>query len=369
MSGIQTSPRVPPHFATPAGPAAPPTAPRATSASSTPTDAVETGGLRPLDPPVQRERLTQLFLRLTQIPGPTRQERKIADAIKAEVADIGFDGASIREDDAGRKIGGNAGNVIVDIPGNVPNAPPIIFCSHMDTVPLAVGCKPRLGADGIIRTDGTTALGGDNRAGCAEILEAMREIKESNLPHGPIQLVFTVAEEGGLLGSARLNPADLHGKYAFVMDVFKANQVYLQDGHLLGVPGDKPHDHTDRVASPPYPTPPSDIKLTDAEKEILGFTATAMSNAGLTPEYYRLEWGGTDAIALRRHGVNAMSLGAGENNVHTRQETMAVSDMVASTTVVRSLVDLAARAGNAALARGAAAAAVPGPVGALLATV
>jgi tripeptide aminopeptidase len=152
----------------------------------------------PENPPVNRQRLVDLFLRLTQIRGETRNERLIADAVKAEAASIGFEGARIKEDDAGRRIRGNAGNVIIDIPGNVPNAPAIMFCSHLDTVPLAVGVKPQVGTDGIIRSDGTTALGGDNRAGCAEILEAMREIKEHNLPHGPIQLVFCWARPSSI---------------------------------------------------------------------------------------------------------------------------------------------------------------------------
>ena len=233
-----------------------------------PKDELAPVRVSPVDPPVQRERLTQLFLRLVQIPGASYEEREIADAIKAEVTDIGFDGATIREDEAGQAIGGNTGNVIVEIPGNVEGAPPIIFSSHMDTVPLAAGCHPQLGDDGVIRTDGRTALGGDNRAGCSEILEAMREIKENNLPHGPLQLVFCVGEEEGLLGSSALNPAELKGKYAFVMDVFKANQIYIQDSHLLATPNEITRssvDHAHREARALPPTPPFDLDLSDSE--------------------------------------------------------------------------------------------------------
>ena len=320
--------------------------PAGTSPSPEPVDGRAPLQVQPLDPPVQRERLTQLFLRLTQIPGASYNERQIADAIKAEVTDIGFEGATIKEDQAGQAIGGNTGNVIVDIPGNVEGAPAIIFSSHMDTVPLAVGCHPTLGDDGIIRTDGKTALGGDNRAGCSEILEAVREIKEGNLPHGPLQLVFCVGEEEGLLGSEELKAGQLHGKYAFVMDVFKANEMYLQYGHVLEAPEQSTRDTVDRAHRQTEQLPPAnpdDSDLSPKEKEIVDFTSRAMQRVGLQPAFYDLEWGGTDAISMRQLGINAISLGAGEEGEHTRKEQMAVDDLVASTTLVRGIVEQAAQ--------------------------
>jgi len=90
-------------------------------------------------------------------------------------------GYAVREDDAGKKIGGNTGNLLVDVPAPVPDAPPLIFLCHMDTVQLAVGVKPVIDGDNI-HTNGKTALGGDDRAGNAEILEVLRLIKEKNLP-------------------------------------------------------------------------------------------------------------------------------------------------------------------------------------------
>ncbi|MBM3462919.1 MAG: hypothetical protein FJX76_12530, partial [Armatimonadetes bacterium] len=135
-------------------------------------DKIEVGGA--LNPPVNEGRLLQNFLRLVQIPGNTRNERRIADTLKQDCTALGYE---VFEDDAGQRIGGNAGNLIVNIPGNVPGAMPILFAAHMDTVRLAVGVRPQI-RDGIISSDGTTALGGDDRAGCAEIMEAVREVTE-----------------------------------------------------------------------------------------------------------------------------------------------------------------------------------------------
>lgn len=316
--------------------------------------------------PVNEQRLVDTFLRLVQVPGPSLRERPIADQLKKELSELGL---TAREDDAGKVLGGNAGNLIVDIPGNVAQAPSLLFACHMDTVPLAVGVKPQI-EKGIIKSDGTTALGGDNRAGCAEVLEAIREIKEQNLPHGPIQLVFTVAEERGLLGAQELDPTQLQADFAYAVDVFKPHQIFTQGRHLLNQPivlDEHTMDrlHTERQNAPIEP--PDWLRLTFEEREILNFTAGAMQDIGFTPEFRKLEWGGTDAIALRQHGFNAISLGAGENNPHTRRETVEVKDLVDATRLIKGLVARAAAVGQERQAARQAAAAVGGPVGAALA--
>jgi di/tripeptidase len=331
-------------------------------AASEPVDSLASDPDAELSPPVNRERLVETFLRLVQVPGPTRNERQIADQLKREYSGLA---ESIKEDGAGALIGGNTGNLIINIKGNVPDAIPIMFSSHMDTVRLAVGVKPQIN-NGVITSDGTTALGGDDRAGQAEILEAIREVKENNLPHGDIQLVLTVAEEGGLLGSAELDPADLKGRFAFVMDVFKANHIYTQGRHLLAAPPDlvtpQMVNHAHTHVEDAVPTIPDNLNLTPEEKAILGFTSLAMERVGEKPEFFSLEFAGTDAIMLREKGISAISLGAGENNPHTRRESVEINDLVRSTRLVRSIIDLAARTKIP-----AAAAAVGGPIGAALA--
>jgi di/tripeptidase len=306
-----------------------------------------------LDPPVNKERLLNDFLELVQVPGASRKERKIADKIKEELAEMGLEAF---EDDAGKAIRGNAGNLIVNIEGNVEGAPTLLFAAHMDTVPLAVGVKPQI-KDGYVITDGTTALGGDNRAGVAEILEAVREVREQNLPHGDLQLLFTVAEEEGLLGAQALDPKLLKSDYAFAVDVFEANQLYTQGRHFL-INGEEPpkidltkitHDdiHAAREAAKHAPVvPPSHLRLTEAEKKIFGLATDAMQDLGFKPEFRAIEWAGTDAIALREHGLNAISLGAGEDNPHTRSERVEITDLERSTQLIRSLIANAAEMGT-----------------------
>lgn len=307
-----------------------------------------------LDPPVNSERLLNDFLELVQVPGASRKERKIADKIKAELAEMGLEAI---EDDAGSKIRGNAGNLIVSIKGNVEGAPTLLFGAHMDTVPLAVGVKPQI-KDGYVTSDGTTALGGDNRAGVAEILEAVREVREQNLPHGDLKLVFTVAEEEGLLGAQELDPKHFQGvDFGFAVDVFEANQLYTQGRHWLvnGDPAPKidlsklTHEDIDaaKLAAKHAPVvPPSHLRLTEPEKKIFDFASDAMQDLGFQPEFKSIEWAGTDAIAFRELGLNAISLGAGEDNPHTRSERVEIADLQRSTQLIRSLIANAAEKGT-----------------------
>ena len=52
--------------------------------------------------------------------------------------------------------------------------------------------QPVVKEDGYVYSDGTTILGADDKAGLAAIIEAIKQIKESNLPHGQIQIIITV---------------------------------------------------------------------------------------------------------------------------------------------------------------------------------
>ena len=88
--------------------------------------------------------------------------------------------------------------------------PRLLFATHLDTVPLCAGAKPKREGDRIV-SDGTTALGGDNRTGCAVLVTLAETLLKHKLPHPPITLLFTVREESGLHGARELDPADLGG--------------------------------------------------------------------------------------------------------------------------------------------------------------
>lgn len=163
---------------------------------------------------VDRNRLVSLFLELVQIDSLSRKEREVALRVKRELEVLS---AEVVIDDAGEKVGGNTGNVIARIKGNVPTAPSLLLSAHMDTVVPGEGVKPLVEGD-IIKTDGRTILGGDDKSGIAIICEAIRTLKERGLPHGDIEVVFTIGEEAGLLGAKHLDFSRLKSRYGLVLD-------------------------------------------------------------------------------------------------------------------------------------------------------
>jgi tripeptide aminopeptidase len=86
----------------------------------------------------------------------------------------------------------------------------MMFSTHLDTVPLCAGAKPKREGDRIV-AEGETALGGDNRTGCAVLVSLVETLLQHKLPHPPLTLLFTVREESGLHGARELDPADLGG--------------------------------------------------------------------------------------------------------------------------------------------------------------
>ncbi len=163
---------------------------------------------------IQKDRLTDLLVELIKIDSLSRKERAIALRLKQELETLG---ATVWMDQAGDKVGGDTGNVIGFFPGNTAGVSPLLLSAHMDTVVPGEGIVPILQGD-ILRTDGTTVLGGDDKSGVAIICEVLRTIRENEIPCGDIDVVFTICEEAGLLGAKLLDVSRLRARTGLVLD-------------------------------------------------------------------------------------------------------------------------------------------------------
>jgi tripeptide aminopeptidase len=163
---------------------------------------------------INQERLKNLLLELVQIDSHSRKELEVALCLKKYCEELG---AEVEIDDAGEKVGGNTGNVIARFAGTIPGAETIMMSAHMDTVVPGEGVKPIIEGD-IIRTDGTTVLGGDDKSGCAIIIEVIRCLQEQNIPYAPIEAIFSICEEVGLLGAKNVDVSKLKARYGLVFD-------------------------------------------------------------------------------------------------------------------------------------------------------
>lgn len=163
---------------------------------------------------VNEKRLVESFMELVKIDSISREERNLADFLIEKLEDLGLE---VIVDQAGEKVKSNSGNMIARFKGNIKEVTPIMFSAHMDTVVPGKNINPLLKGEKIV-SSGKTILGADDKAAIAALLEALHIIKEKNISHGDIEIVFTICEEMGLHGAKNLDISDLNAQMAFVLD-------------------------------------------------------------------------------------------------------------------------------------------------------
>jgi tripeptide aminopeptidase len=163
---------------------------------------------------IYKQRMAEYVMNLIRIDSLSRKEKDVGIKLRKDMEEIG---GECFFDDVGKIVQGNIGNLLVKIKGNKADANPILLSAHMDTVGPGEGIKPRIEA-GIIKSDGTTILGSDDKSGIAIIVEVVKTIKEKKIPHGDIEIAFTICEEVGLLGAKHIEVSNFKSKYGIVLD-------------------------------------------------------------------------------------------------------------------------------------------------------
>ena len=163
---------------------------------------------------IDRERMVAEFCELVQIDSLSWREGAMAARVLEKLRALGFE---VEVDDGGKEAGGETGNVIARLSPIDDRLPCTMFNAHIDTVVPGEGIRPVVVGDRIT-AESETITGADDKAGVAVIFEAVRQILEGKIPHGGIEVVFTVAEEIGLCGAKGMDFSRLHSKMAYVMD-------------------------------------------------------------------------------------------------------------------------------------------------------
>ena len=249
----------------------------------------------------EKARLNDTFAELCRISSPFGEERAMADDVTARLRAMGLE---VSEDDAAEATGGSAGNLLarIEARGGAGSRRTILLCAHLDTVSQAAPIDPVVVDDGWENAnDGI--LGADNKAAVAVILEVARRATIEGAPVD-IELLFTVAEENGLVGALHFDAGSLRSEFGFVFD--HATPI----GEVV-------------VASPTF------YRL---GAEFHGRAA----HAGLRPE------DGRSAVLAAAHAITAMPLGRIDEE--TTANVGSVSGGVGSTNVVPERARLLAEA-------------------------
>ncbi|MDR1831705.1 MAG: M20/M25/M40 family metallo-hydrolase [Fusobacteriaceae bacterium] len=214
---------------------------------------------------VNEKRLIGRFLDLVKIPSPSLHERRVGEYLIETLQEMGV---TVTEDEAGVAEGGDCGNITAFIPGNGKRA--VMFTAHMDTV---VPCETIMPVEeaGVIRTDGTSILGGDDKSGIAAMLETAQVLLENELERPDIVLAFSIGEEIGLLGAKH-----------FAIEKYAPEFVYVLDS--AGKPG---------------------VAVTKAPNSANGWIRIIgkAAHAGLAPET------GINALTVAAHAITQIKLG------------------------------------------------------------
>ena len=136
------------------------------------------------------QRMIDQFMEMVRIDSESGHEAEFIAYLKPEFEKLG---AKTRVDEYGNLI------AFLDEQGCTGRDPIMMSC-HADTVQPGKGIEPVL-VDGVIRSAGDTILGADDKAGIAELLEALRvaEVRP------PVEVAITRQEAVGLLGVKELD--------------------------------------------------------------------------------------------------------------------------------------------------------------------
>ncbi len=113
-----------------------------------------------------RDRLVETLIDLIRIDSPTGEEDDIDREVTSRLQNLGF---RVRHDDYQ--------NLIATLDGR---GEPLMLSAHLDTVEPGRGIQPHLDGD-VLRSDGTTILGGDCKAGVAIVLEGLTAVLSREL--------------------------------------------------------------------------------------------------------------------------------------------------------------------------------------------
>lgn len=246
----------------------------------------------------------------------TEKQKNLGRLLASELKELGLPDAHMDEH----------GYVYATIAANTTKRVPVIcFCSHMDTSPDCTGkdVKPQVirsyrGGDivlpanpaqvicvaehpalerqignDIITTDGTTLLGADNKAGLAEIMDAVRFLlAHPEIKHGAIKILFTPDEEIGR-GVDKVDMKKLGADFAYTMDGESAgcleDETFSADAVVITIQGVSAHpgfakrrmEHALKIAAAIIDRLPKDTCSPETTEGREGFLHPTALNGGL----------------------------------------------------------------------------------------
>ncbi len=149
------------------------------------------------------DRMVEHFMEMVKIDSESGNEENFINYLKKQFEDLG--GESVKD---------SYGNLVAKFPAkNSGKTEPILFSCHADTVKPGIGIQPVI-KDGVIRSAGDTILAADDKAGIAELIEALKTAET----RPPLEIAISRQEEVGLHGVKNLDYSLISAKKGFLLD-------------------------------------------------------------------------------------------------------------------------------------------------------
>ena len=163
---------------------------------------------------IRKNELLDIFCSLVQIPSPSKKEEKVIEWIKgfAKSNDINC------ESD-------NYGNLYLNIAPTDETKQTILLSAHMDVVGDDSPIELIIDEQFIKAKERT--LGADDKAGVACALCLAKSLKNSDIKHGGLEILFTRDEETGMSGIENAELDRIKSKYVLVLDADKLGQLQI----------------------------------------------------------------------------------------------------------------------------------------------
>lgn len=149
---------------------------------------------------MDKKRIVENFIEMVKIYSPSKGEGRYVEYLGKLFKELGLE---VYLDEGHKAYGGDGATIFAKLPGTVLGKG-ITLAAHTDVVGPCENINPIIDGD-IIRTDGTTTLGADDKAGIAVIIETIKVLKEKNIPHEDIYILLTPCEEIGMLGAKNID--------------------------------------------------------------------------------------------------------------------------------------------------------------------
>ncbi|MFC1617779.1 M20/M25/M40 family metallo-hydrolase [Patescibacteria group bacterium] len=168
---------------------------------------------------VNQKRLVQNFIKLVKIDSPSGEEALIIKEVSSQLKKLGV-----------RAKVDKTGNVIGRLKGEGKKY--FMLNAHLDTVEPGRGIKPVIRGSNIF-SDGETILGADDKSGVAAILETLQVLKDNNIKHRPLEIVFTVEEETGTDGARGLDFSQMKSANGLTVDASTWGQIVVGSPYIF----------------------------------------------------------------------------------------------------------------------------------------